>query len=618
MIASELQLRELVERLSHNERRTQALESLLLHEARFGGPAHETPTPGGEQTPLPPLKARKPTGRAEQIVASLDDVLWSASPDGSKVEYMAGGVERVFGRPAADFLARPGLLFDIAHDSDRDSLHETFRHLPRTGSFEIAYAVRTGLGSPRWVNLRGRLVNGIDGAPSRVDGIATDITAKVKTDRTGLSILTALGPRTGAELLNAAVEQLAIGLDVRAAVIAAAHPADPRTVLTLAAWVDGKRHAPFAFAPDGGFVKELLAGGSHSISSEARDRFPTDEFLDRLRAESALAVPLVAADGRLIGFVAIVDDRPLRIPASDLRAILNALAPRISVEIPLPPAASRAAEDRIREFEERLAAAEARARESSGFEAAGRLLAGAAHDFNNLLTLVTGHAELVRENLMADSPLCESMDVIASSGHTAARVARQLLAYSQPSSDSDAATLDPNAAIAESQMILAKLVGTRIELDLLLAPGVAPVRATRSDFDRVVLNLVSNAKDAIEDAGVIAVRTATATVPANRRGWPAECPPGEYVALTVTDTGCGMTEEVKDRVFNRFFTTKGEKGTGLGLATVRDIVRAAGGHVELESSVVWGTSVRVFWPAAADNEEPVSLSFEEALVACSE
>lgn len=617
MIAAELQLRELVERLSHNERRTQALESLLLHEARFGGPSHETPTPGSADTPLPPLKVRKATGRAEQIAASLEDVLWSASPDGSEVEYMAGGSERVFGRPAADFLARRGLLFDIAHDSDRDSLREAFRHLPRTGSFEIAYAIRAGTGSPRWVNLRGRLVNGIDGAPSRVDGIATDISAKVKPDRAGLSILTALGPRTGAELLNAAVEQLAIGLDLRAAVIAAAHPADPRTVLTLAAWVDGKRHAPFAFTADGGFVNELLAGGSQSVSSEARDRFPTDEFLDRLRAESAVAVPLVATDGRLIGFVAIVDDRPLRIPASDLRAILNALAPRIAVEIPLPPAASRATEDRIRELEERLAAAETRARESSGFEAAGRLLAGAAHDFNNLLTLVTGHAELLRENLM-DASLSESADIIVSSGHTAARVARQLLAYSQPSAASDAATLDPNATIAESQLILAKLVGTRIELDLLLAPGVAPVRATRSDFDRVVLNLVSNAKDAIEDAGVIAVRTATATVPANRRGWPAECPPGEYVALTVTDTGCGMTEEVKARVFTRFFTTKGEKGTGLGLATVRDIVRAAGGHLELESSLDWGTSVRVFWPAAADDEEPASLSFEEALVACSE
>ncbi|MFO0801665.1 MAG: ATP-binding protein [Gemmataceae bacterium] len=299
-----------------------------------------------------------------------------------------------------------------------------------------------------------------------------------------------------------------------------------------------------------------------------------------------------------------------------LAPVLGAVAPAARRSSPVPPAASRSAEDRIRELEDRLAAADARIRESAGFEAVGRLLAGAAHDFNNLLTLATGHAELVRENLMADSPLRESVDVIISSGHTAARVARQLLAYSQPSNAADSATMDPNAAVAESHMILSKMVGSRIELDLLLAPGVAPIRASRSDFDRVVLNLVSNAKDAIEDAGVIAVRTATATVPANRRGWPAECPPGEYVAITVSDTGCGMTDEVKARVFNRFFTTKGEKGTGLGLATVRDIVRAAGGHVELESSTDWGTSVRVFWPAAAEDDEPVSLSFEEALVAC--
>ena len=147
---------------------------------------------------------------------------------------------------------------------------------------------------------------------------------------------------------------------------------------------------------------------------------------------------------------------------------------------------------------------------------------------------------------------------------------------------------------------------------MLLTPGVPPIRVDRSDFDRVVLNLVMNARDAIEDGGVITVITATANVPADRRDWPADCPPGEYLALTVTDTGCGMTDEVKARAFTRFFTTKGAKGTGLGLPTVCDLVRAAGGHVELTSSTTWGTSVRVFWPAATDDDdEPIALSFAD-------
>ncbi|MFO0801664.1 MAG: PAS domain-containing protein [Gemmataceae bacterium] len=235
MIASDIQLRDLLERLTHNERRTQALESLLLHEARFGGPTHETPTPGGVDTPRPPIKPKKPVAHADIIVASLDDAIWSVSPDGSQVYHIAGGVERVFGRPAADFLARPGLWFDIAQDADRTVLRDAFHRLPQTDALDIEVAIRVGTGLPRWVNLRGRLVRGADGVPIRVDGIATDVSERVKTERTGLAILAALGPRTGAELLNAAAEQLAKGLDVRAAVIAATHP-DPGTVLTLAAW----------------------------------------------------------------------------------------------------------------------------------------------------------------------------------------------------------------------------------------------------------------------------------------------------------------------------------------------------------------------------------------------
>ena len=105
---------------------------------------------------------------------------------------------------------------------------------------------------------------------------------------------------------------------------------------------------------------------------------------------------------------------------------------------------------------------------------------------------------------------------------------------------------------------------------------------------------------------MIAVRTAMAAVAAGRRGWPSECPPGDYIALTVPDTGCGMTEEVQARAFTRFFTTKGSQGTGLGLTAVRDIVNASGGHVEMESSVQWGTSVRVFWPAAGNPENLIS------------
>jgi signal transduction histidine kinase len=600
MIASEL------------ERRVQTLETLM----RVGAPLHETPTPGGVDTPRHKFKRAAATHSEiipSAVVSSLDEAIWSVSPDGSQVHHMAGGVERTFGRSAIDFFSRPGFWFDIAAEHDRETLRDAFHHLAHTDAFQIEYAVKAAGGSLRWVHSRGRLIRSNDGTPLRVDGITS---VRSRSEHAGLAILEAIGPRTGADLLNAAVEHLANGFDARAAIIASAHAAEPHAARTLAAWIDGRPAEPFSFAASGKFVKDVLAGGSQFIPTAARDRFPADEFLDRLRAESVAAAPLVAADGRLLGFIAVLDDRSFRSQPPDARAVLKALAPRIAVELQSPR--TSAGEERIRELEERLAAAKQQSEESGRFETVGRLLAGAAHDFNNLLTLAAGHAELVRENLMSDPALRESLDVVVSSSHAAARVARQLIGYAKPASEPEEATLDPNAAVADSQVVLASLAGKRIELDLLLAPGVPPIRTSRTDFDRVVLNLVANAKDAIEDSGVIVVRTAATKVAADRRGWPQECPPGDYVALTVTDTGCGMTDDVKQRAFARFFTTKGAKGTGLGLPTVLDIVRAAGGHVELDSSTDWGTSVRVFWPAATEDDGPVSLSFENALTRIAE
>ncbi|HEY3788969.1 MAG TPA: ATP-binding protein, partial [Urbifossiella sp.] len=382
------------------------------------------------------------------VIGSLDEAIWSTSPDGKQFYLLTGGVESTFARPAQDFFDRPGLWFDLILESERAALQDAFREIIHTEHFLLNYAIRTPTGEARHLMSRGRLVRSADGEPLRVDGITRII------------------------------------------------PENER------------------------------------IASEAR----------------------------------------------------------------------------IRELEARLAVAEAQSRETARLEVVGRLLSGAAHDFNNLLTIITGHAELVRENLMPHDPLCEPVELIAESGHTAARVARQLIAYARPAA-AEATALDPNAAVRDAERMLRRFTGEGIELDLLLTPGVDPIRVDRGEFDRVVLNLVVNARDAIDETGVITVRTAMAAVAADRGGWPDNCPPGDYVALTVTDTGCGMTDDVKERAFTRFFTTKGSKGTGLGLATVRDIVHAAEGHIEVESSPEWGTSVRVFWPVATENDEPIRMSF---------
>ena len=230
----------------------------------------------------------------------------------------------------------------------------------------------------------------------------------------------------------------------------------------------------------------------------------------------------------------------------------------------------------------------------------GRLVAGVAHDFNNLLAVITGSADVIRSGLPAAHPLRETAEQIASAAQTAAGVTRQLLTLGKPAGP---CALDPNAAVRALGRTLAQLTGRRVALELALAPAVPPVRVDPGQFDQVVLNLVANARDAIPDSGTVTIGTAAAVVLPNRPGWPSDVPRGRFVALTVTDTGTGMTDEVKARAFDPFFTTKGARGTGLGLATVRDVVRAAGGHVEVESAVGRGTRVRVYWPAGAGASE---------------
>ncbi len=267
-------------------------------------------------------------------------------------------------------------------------------------------------------------------------------------------------------------------------------------------------------------------------------------------------------------------------------------------EIPTKPAPP--ATDRTTELEERLAKAEERVRIAGRLETVGRLVAGVAHDFNNLLTVIAGYADTIHFQLPVGHPLRETADLIASTTQTAAGVTRQLVSFSRPSKPNPC-PVDVNLALGAIERTLRRLTSTRVVLDILPPPTPLPlICADPGQFDQVLLNLVVNARDAIPDTGKITIRTIHASVTADRPGWPADVLAGEFVALTVTDTGAGMTEDVLARIFDPFFTTKGDRGTGLGLSTVREIVRAAGGHVEVESAPGWGTSVRVFWPVFAD------------------
>ena len=236
-------------------------------------------------------------------------------------------------------------------------------------------------------------------------------------------------------------------------------------------------------------------------------------------------------------------------------------------------------------------------RQSQKMEAVGRLAGGVAHDFNNLLTAILGYAELLANRRDLDSTARQNIETIQKAGKQAAAVTHQLLAFSrkqvlQPR------VIDLGDLVHDFEKILRRVIGEHITLVTEAAPGGARVKADPNQLEQVILNLGVNARDAMPKGGKLTIRTSAVFLDlAAARQQAADLEPGQYVCLEVSDTGHGMTEEVKSRIFEPFYTTKGPgKGTGLGLATVYGVVKQSGGSVSVESAPGMGCIFRVFLP----------------------
>jgi PAS domain S-box-containing protein len=242
---------------------------------------------------------------------------------------------------------------------------------------------------------------------------------------------------------------------------------------------------------------------------------------------------------------------------------------------------------------------EASLRQSQKMEAVGRLAAGVAHDFNNLLTVIQGHTQMVLDDLPGDSRLRDDLGEILGEADRAARLTRQLLAFSRRQVRAER-VLDLGRTLVELEPLLRRLVPSRVTLHFEPGEGGVLVRADPSQIEQVVLNLAVNAGDAIESEGSVHFRVGEEVLTAEQiahAGWSVA--PGAYAILTVEDTGHGMTPEVMERMFEPFFTTKPEgRGTGLGLSTVFGIVQQSGGVVDGDSEPGKGTTFRVLLPRA--------------------
>jgi PAS domain S-box-containing protein len=231
-------------------------------------------------------------------------------------------------------------------------------------------------------------------------------------------------------------------------------------------------------------------------------------------------------------------------------------------------------------------------------EMVGRLASGVAHDFNNLLTVIDTSVDLAAMSIAEDHPLQGDLAQVREASERASALTRQLLLFSRKQVRR-AVRLDLSVLVRDFSRMLTRLVGDEVRIDLALSNDPWRVLADGGHVEQVVLNLVVNARDAMPQGGVITIGTANHEVHAADAARHLGIEPGDYVALSVRDTGVGMSEETRARIFEPFFTTKTEGGgTGLGLSTVFDIATNAGGVVLVDSQPGAGAEFRMLLPRA--------------------
>lgn len=247
-------------------------------------------------------------------------------------------------------------------------------------------------------------------------------------------------------------------------------------------------------------------------------------------------------------------------------------------------------------------------------DAVGRLAGGVAHDFNNWLSAILGYTDLALVKAEPNSPIRKYIEHIRSAGERATRLTSQLLTFSRKTS-ADIMPVDLNSVVAGMEQLTRRTIGEHIELKLKLAQNLKLFRADKAQVEQVILNLVVNARDAMPNGGKLTVETALINGENIQSAILAEPLKGEWVVLTVTDTGTGMSPEVQSHLFEPFFTTKPKgKGTGLGLSIVYGIVRHSGGHVTVSSYQGLGSTFTVCMPASSDQIQKKDTDLEQMFV----
>jgi PAS domain S-box-containing protein len=546
--------------------------------------------------------------RYRLLAENVQDVVWTMTLDG-RFSYVSPSVTTQTGFTPEEYYA---LTVDriLTPESAARVAAVLGRELAKPPEGRLASIVLevqeyTKDGPPIDIEVNAAWMHAEDGTPTGVIGISRNITERmrVQEERTlnalRLAALLELNQMAGAsihDLTHFAMEE-AVRL-TRSTIGYVAFASEDESVLTMHAWSTAAT-AECAIE-DKPLVYPVATTGLWGEAIRQRRPILTNDYAadnpwkrgvpaGHVRVARHMNVPVF--DGDRIVIVAGVGNKAEDYDEGDVRQLTLLMEGmwRILVR---------------RRAEEARAVLEAQLAQAAKMEAVGRLAGGVAHDFNNLLTTILGYSEMIVGRLVPGDPLRDDIEEVRKAGERAASLTEQLLAFSRKQVIKRR-IVDLNAVVNESRKMIGRLIGENITLAFDLAADLGCVKVDPHQIDQALLNLAVNARDAMADGGTLTVATANATLDADFVRANPGVAPGEYVALSVADTGVGLSDETKARLFEPFFTTKEQgKGTGLGLAMVYGIVKQNGGTISVYSELGRGAVFRLYFPRTDEAPTP--------------
>jgi two-component system cell cycle sensor histidine kinase/response regulator CckA len=488
--------------------------------------------------------------RFRQIADNINEVFFVVAADFHEALFISPAYEQVWGRSCRSVYEDPSSFMKAVHPDDRPHL---IANITTTRAGEDAgnvdFRVVHADGTIRWVRGHAAPVRDASGNVYRISGVALDITDRKEAE----------------ERLRESEERFRSLADASFDVIVQS--------------VDG------VYTEVSPSLERVLGYTSSDVIGRSPLEFVAPESQEEVRRRIRDHV-----EGRYELVVLHKDGRRLRMEAAAKTIEMGGRQARITA---------------LRDVTEHHSLEE-QLRQAQKLEAVGRLAGGVAHDFNNLLTVILTEIQLQRlaPEFDANSAFAASLAEIEQAARRAAGLTRQLLTFSRRDV-AEPRLLDPAEVVDGLNKMLGRIIGEDVALEVVVGEGIGDVHIDRGHLEQVIVNLAVNARDAMPQGGQLRIEMHNATLDREYAERHSEVEPGEYVLISVSDTGIGMSREVQERIFEPFFTTKeAGKGTGLGLATSYGIVREAGGHFSVYSEAGLGTTMKVYLPRASSSDEP--------------